>query len=232
MASPFIFHFEDIIVGLPLMLQGLGYTLLISAVAFCAALLLGTGLALVRQEVRGLPGLLATIYIEFLRGIPLILFLLFMHYGLIPLLFGRSNFLISSLLAFTLFEAAWIGEILRGGLRSVTLAERDAARSLGLSRMQKWAFVILPLAFRRMMPALAGQLASLIKDTSLASIVGVIELTRAGEIIYEQRYHDLEILLFQAIVYFAICYSLTRLARRFEPPDASPQSRLSQPVSG
>ncbi|HEY9686549.1 MAG TPA: amino acid ABC transporter permease [Coleofasciculaceae cyanobacterium] len=224
-------HFEDVWVGLPLMAKGFLFTVLLAAVSFSGALLFGTMLGVLREEKKGWPGRAAGLYIEFLRGIPLILFLLFIHYGLMPTVFGHSDFLGSSLLAFFLFESAYVGEIIRGGLRSVTRSERESAKSLGLTETQQLWHVILPLAFQRMMPALAGQLVSLIKDTSLASIVGVIELTRAGEIIYEQRFHDFEILAFQAVVYFLVCYSIARLSRCFEPAEHQAESILSQTLS-
>lgn len=227
------FHYQDILHGLPLLVRGLGYTVLISVVSFVAAMGLGSLLGLLREESRGLPAWLATSYIELLRGIPLILFLVFIHYGLMPALFGGSDFLTSSLLAFILFESAYIGEIIRSGLKSVTPAEREAAKSLGLSYTQQLRLVILPLTYSRMTPTLIGQFISLIKDTSLASIVGVIELTRAGEIIYEQTFHDFEILSFQATVYFVLCYSLSRFSRRFEVQGAQRQeARLDSLTHG
>lgn len=226
-----MFHFEDIWLGRSLLAQGLLYTVLLSATSFAVAFVLGTGLGLLREEVKGWPGKLATLYIEFLRGIPLILFLIFIHYGLLPLVLGQSNFLISSWLAFVLFEAAYIGEIIRGGLRSVSGTEREAAISLGLSRWQQVREVLLPLTFARMAPALVGQLISLIKDTSLAAVVGVIELTRAGEIIYEQKFHDLEILLFQALVYFTLCFSIALLGRRLESPERKAENVLARTIS-
>lgn len=230
MASP-VFHFEDILIGLPLMAKGFAFTMLLAVTGFALALPLGTMLGLLREERKGWPGHLAAFYIEFLRGLPLILFLVFIHYGLMPMLFGYSDFLLSSLIAFVLFESAYLGEIIRGGLRAVTRSEREAARSLGLNDRQQLAHVILPLAIRRMMPALAGQFVSFIKDTSLASIVGVIELTRAGEIVYEQRFHDFEILVFQALVYLAVCYGASRFSRRFEPPESQAENILSRTMS-
>ena len=230
MSSP-MFHFEDIVLGLPLLGKGLLHTVTLALISFSAALTLGTGLGLLRGEFGGWPGKLAALYIEFLRGIPLILFLIFIHYGLLPLLFGGSDFLASSLIAFILFEAAYIGEIIRGGLRAVTPAEREAAQCIGLTRGQQLRHVVLPLAFQRMAPALAGQFVSLLKDTSLAAIVGVVELTRAGEIIYEQRFHDFEILLFQALIYFLLCLGISLYSRRFESQERRPQNILARTIA-
>ncbi len=227
-----VFHFEDILMGLPLLAKGLLYTLGLSLGSFAFALVFGTALGVLRGENQGWAGRVAALYIEFLRGIPLILFLVFVHYALMPMLFGFSNFLLSSLLAFVLFESAYVGEIIRSGLRSVTQTEREAAKSLGLSEWQQLRYVVLPLAFGRMMPALVGQFVSLIKDTSLASIVGVVELTRAGEIIYEQRFHDFEILLFQVLVYFVVCFAVSCVGRRFELSDRRSENTLMRASVG
>ncbi len=225
------FHWEDIWVGRSLLVQGLAYTVLLSFTSFSVALILGTILGLLRGEVKGWAGRLAALYIEFLRGIPLILFLIFMHYGLLPMIWDRSNFMVSSWLAFVLFESAYVGEIVRGGLRSVNQTEREAAMSLGLNAWQRVRYILLPLTFNRMMPALVGQFISLIKDTSLAAVVGVIELTRAGEIIYEQRFHDLEILLVQAVIYFAICFGIALVGRRFESPERRAQNIMARAIA-
>lgn len=223
-------HFEDILTGWPLLSKGLLYTLVLGLVSFAGGLLGGTLLGLLREENKGVPGRLAAFYIEVMRGIPLILLLVFIHYGLMPLLFRHSNFLTSSILAFILFESAYIGEIIRSGLKAVSRPEREAAISLGMNYPKQLVHVILPLAYSRMMPALIGQFITLIKDTSLASIVGVVELTRAGEIIYEQTYHDLEILLFVALVYFVICFTLARFSKRFETGDAPAQTLLARSI--
>jgi His/Glu/Gln/Arg/opine family amino acid ABC transporter permease subunit len=214
-----------------LLAKGLLFTVFLAINSFTLALVFGTLLGLLREEVQGWLGKLAALYIEFIRGIPLILLLIFTHYGLLPLLFGGSNFIVSSLLTFILFESAYVGEIVRGGLRSVTTIERESALCLGLNRWQQLRYIVLPLAYRRMSPALVGQFISLLKDTSLAAAVGVVEFTRAGEIIYEQTFHDFEILLFQAIIYFALCFSISILGRRFEPAERQPQNILARAIS-
>lgn len=226
------FHWEDIITGLPLLWRGIMMTLSLSLSGFAAGLALGTILGITREELPGPLGKAAALYVELIRGIPLILFLVFVHYGLMPLVVDRPDFFISALTAFTLFEAAYVGEIIRGGLRSITQSERDAARSLGLTHRQRMQHMYLPLVFSRMAPTLVGQFISLVKDTSLASIVGVIELTRAGEIIYEQTYHDFEILVFQALAYFAVCFSLSRMAARLETGRNNPEKLALSAMQG
>jgi polar amino acid transport system permease protein len=210
-----------------LLLQGLGMTLLLTVGALPVALGLGTVLAVLRFEGPAWLRWGAVGYIEALRSIPLLLFLFFMHYGILPLMGIRPHFVVSSLITFMLFEAAYLAEILRAGLQALHREEREAAISLGLSRWQQLVLILLPLAYQRSLPALINQLVTLIKDTSLTSIVGVIELTRAGEIIYQRTYEPVGILLLQAGVYFGLCFGLSRLSRRLE---TRPDSVWTQPV--
>lgn len=225
MASDFsssILHFQDLWQARELLLSGLGMTLLLTVGVLPISLFLGICLGFCRHEPSGLRPF-AILYIEFLRSIPLILFLVFIHYGVLPLLIAHPSFYLSAFLTFILFEAAYFAEIIRGGLRSIHQLEKEAAISLGLTPFQRRLYVFLPLAWRRTLPALLGQGVSLLKDTSLASIVGVIELTRAGEIIYERTFHDFEVLTILAVVYFVLCYSLSRLSERLQQRDPSTQ---------
>jgi His/Glu/Gln/Arg/opine family amino acid ABC transporter permease subunit len=162
-------------------------------------------------------GKLATAYVELIRAVPLVGFLVFVHYGLLaPWLGPRADYFFTAWVAFSLFEAAYFSEILRTGLRALRREEREAAISLGLTPLQRYRLVYGPLALRRASPALVNQAVTLIKDTAIASILGLVEFTRAGEIIYERTYQDLPILMLQALVYFLLCYSLSRLGRQLE----------------
>ncbi|MDX2085341.1 MAG: amino acid ABC transporter permease [Candidatus Melainabacteria bacterium] len=214
--------------ALPMLLQGLGVTLGLALSALLGGLLLGIPLGIARHEGPRWLRLPVSLYVESIRSVPLILFLVFIHYGLLPLLGYRPNFMVSSLLAFILFEAAYLAEIIRGGLRAIRPTERDAAKSLGLSWRQQMQYVCLPLAVRRTLPTLVGQGISLLKDTSLASIVGVIELTRAGEIIYEQTFQDFEILCLQGLIYFLLCYGLSQACKRWENNTFQQENTLLQ----
>ncbi|MBK8190688.1 MAG: amino acid ABC transporter permease [Vampirovibrionales bacterium] len=217
------FHFEDILTGWPLLAQGLVTTVILAVLSALFSLPLGIALGSLRADA---PRLLwplrvaATLYIEGMRSLPLILWLAFVHYGLMfwvnNALDRPSSFLESALAGFILFEAAYFAEIWRGGLLSVRSGERDAARSLGLSPLDRYRRIYAPLAFSRALPALVGQLISLLKDTSLASIIGVMELTRMGEILYQNTYHDFEALVFLALTYFLLCFGLSALGRRLE----------------
>jgi aspartate/glutamate/glutamine transport system permease protein len=202
-------HWLDIWIGRGLLLRGLQTTLWLSLIVWHVGLVGGVILAVCRSQGRmPLLRLLSSAWIEGIRSVPLMLFLVLIHYGVMPLLHKQGNFWESSLVAFSVFESVYLAEIIRGGLRAVTASERLGANSLGLSPWQQWIYVVFPLALQRMQPALVSQAMTLLKDTSLASVLGVIEFSRAGEILYEQTYHEFEVLVSQALVYGLLCYGL------------------------
>lgn len=210
-------HWMDIPENFGFLMKGLLITLKLALISTSGSLILGTILGVLRHSRIFLISWLAAAYIESVRSIPLILFIVFIHFGVLPGLTGEpSSFFDSACVALIIFNSAYIAEIIRSGLNSVEKGHIDAAKSLGLNRMQRLTYIILPLAVSRMTPALVSQFISLIKDTSLASTIGLIELTRAGEIIYERTYHEAEILIFIAFVYFVICFGLSKLSILFE----------------
>jgi len=214
-------HWEDVLNNSGFLMMGLGITLQLAVLSIAGSLVLGTVLGIIRYIKIPPFSLVAAMYIEFVRSIPLILFIVFIHFGLLPFILGvASSDFLSAYVALTIFTSAYVAEIVRGGLNSIEKGHIDAAASLGLTGFQRLAYVILPLAFSRMMPALVSQFIALIKDTSLVSIISTsmntIELTRAGEIIYERTYHEFEVLTFIALLYFMICFSLSKLSKKIE----------------
>ena len=210
-------HLNDIIDNFDFLMKGLGMTLLLASVTIIGSSFFGIILGVARHSKTPVISWIATGYIEFIRSIPLILFIVFVHFGLLPgILHIQPTFFLSAAVAMILFTSAYIAEIVRGGLKSIEKGHIEAARSLGLNYFQMMTHVILPLALSRMTPALVSQFISLIKDTSLASIIGLIELTRAGEIVYGRTFHEFEILMFIAFTYFIICYSLSILSKKLE----------------
>ncbi len=213
---------------------GLWMTIKLASVAIAGSMLVGVVFGIARHTKFPVISWIATAYIEFVRSIPLILFIVFVHYGFLPnLLKIQTNFFLSSAVALIIFTAAYIAEIVRGGLKSIERGHIEAARSIGLNYFQMMTYVVLPLGLSRMTPALVSQFIALIKDTSLASVIGLIELTRAGEIVYGRTFHEFEILLFIVMVYFIICYSLSLLSRKLEyntkhrPREAPSELKLS-----
>lgn len=210
-------HWFDIIENFDYLMMGLGVTIKLAFISILGSLIFGTTLGVIRHVKIIIISQLAAAFIELTRSIPLILFIVFIHFGLLPYFLGTSaSFFQSSYIALIIFTSAYVAEIVRGGLKSIERGHIDAAKSLGLNYFQRLIYIYLPLALTRMTPALVSQFISLIKDTSLASTIGLIELTRAGEIIYERTYREFEILVFIALIYFLICFSLSVLSRKLE----------------
>ena len=135
----------------------------------------------------------------------------------IPVLVGKSLPEYSvALAAFVIFEAAYFGEIVRAGIQSVPRGQAEAATATGLTRAQTMRTVILPQALLNMIPALVTQSIVLLKDTSLASIIGYVDLTKAAQIVNNREIRPFEIYLFIAVVYWICTYSMSVFARRFE----------------
>lgn len=199
------------------LMKGLAMTFQLALLSIAGSLVLGILLGIIRYLKLPLLSFAAAVYIETVRSTPLVIFICFFHFGLLPFILGtQSSFFVSSCASLIVFTSAYVAEIIRGGLGSIEKEVVDAAVSLGFTTHQRLKLIILPLAVQRMVPALVSQFIALIKDTSLASTIGLIELTRAGEIVYERTYHEFEVLMFIAFVYFLICFSLSRLSRLLE----------------
>jgi len=158
----------------------------------------------------------ATIYVEFFRGVPLVM-VIFWFWFIIPAVLGTSLPEYSvALAAFVVFEAAYLGEIVRAGIQSVPRGQVEAAIATGLSRTQMMRHVVLPQALRNMIPALVTQFIVLLKDTSLASIIGYVDLTKAAQIVNNREIRPFELYLFIAAVYWISSYGMSTFARQFE----------------
>ncbi len=213
---PSWFHPQELLVYAPLLLQGLGITLGLSVLVMAISFIGGLKLAIFRFY--GLPflGPFSAGLVYVLRSIPVVMLIALVHFGLMPLLDFHPSVFASACVALSLSTSAYVSEILRGGFASLRREEIEAAKSLGFNTLQRLVYIFVPLAVGRMLPAIVNQFVTLIKDTSLASIIGLIELTRAAEIIYETTMHEAMMLLVIAIIYFFICYGLSRLARHLE----------------
>lgn len=227
-----------------LFLQGLVATLRISIYSGILALLLGTILGVARCSANLTIRMLARTYLEFLRNVPpvvvVFIFFFFLSQQLIDALnlerwargiarqedngvweffFGemrRFPSLISGVIVLALFESAFVGEIVRAGIQSVPKGQREAARSIGMSRFQELRFVVLPQALKKVVPPLANQFISLIKDSSILSLISVQELTyKTVELVASSRM-IFEAWITTAAFYFVVCFGLSRLFARLE----------------
>jgi His/Glu/Gln/Arg/opine family amino acid ABC transporter permease subunit len=193
-----------------------GGTLRLALPAIALGFLLGIVVGLARLAPAPGLRLAATIYVEFFRGVPLVMVIFWMWFIIPQLLRLPIPEYGVALTAFVIFEAAYFGEIVRAGIQSVPRGQVEAARALGLRGRQALRSVVLPQALRNMVPAIVTQMIVLFKDTSLASIIGYVDLTKAAQIVNNREIRPFELYLFIAVVYWTCTYSMSRLARRLE----------------
>jgi glutamate/aspartate transport system permease protein len=195
-------------------LKGLWFSLGLTLVAMLGGIALGTLLALMRLSGRRPLVLLATVYVDTLRSIPLVMVILW-FFLLIPLLIGRPlGTELSAAITFTLFEAAYYSEIMRAGIQSVPKGQVNAGYAVGMTYPQCMQLVVLPQAFRNMLPVLLTQTIILFQDTSLVYAIGAYDLLK-GFVSAGQNYNrPMETYIVAAIVYFVICFSLSMMVRQ------------------
>lgn len=197
------------------LLQGLKWTLLLSAIGFIGGGIFGFLVALARTSERTVLRRITAGYISVFQGTPLLMQLFVVYYG-IALLGINIDAWIAVAIAFTLHASAFLGEIWRGAIQAVPKGQTEAANALSLHYMSRMKDVIMPQAFRIALPATVGFLVQLIKGTSLAAIVGFIELARAGQIVSNQTYKPLIVFGVVGAIYFAICWPLSLYGARLE----------------
>jgi polar amino acid transport system permease protein len=210
------FDFAAVAKFWPALLAGASMTLQLTAVSFAVGSLLGGVLALARMTRTPLLSWPAYIYIEFFRTTPPLVQIVWVYFVL-PVLIARdiTSFQAASI-ALALNIAAFMSEILRSGLQGIDAGQRDAARVLGLGAVDTFRFVLLPQALRIVLPPLGATTILLLKGTSLASAIGLLELTRVGQLISSETFRPFETLSVVALLYFVICYPIAIAIRRFE----------------
>jgi polar amino acid transport system permease protein len=194
--------------NLPLFIEGILLTLKISALALVISIPIGVLLGLARISRNRIISFLATAYIEIMRGVPLLVLLFWIFFVL-----GRTLQLgayWSAVLGLAFFSAAFVAEIIRSGIQSVPKGQMEAARSSGMSYIRAMRLIILPQAFRKVLPPLASQFIILIKDSSLVSVISVVDLTLISKNIVATSFRSLEVWSFVALLYFVITFTLSR----------------------
>jgi His/Glu/Gln/Arg/opine family amino acid ABC transporter permease subunit len=212
-ASNFQFLIVQGLIGLGPFIGG---TLRLAVPAIVLGFVLGIVVGLARLARAPWIRLPATVYVEFFRGVPLVM-VIFWIWFIVPQLLQRPipEYGVA-LTAFVVFEAAYFGEIVRAGVQSVARGQVEAATALGLTAAQTMTHVVLPQALKNMVPSLVTQMIVLFKDTSLASIIGYVDLTKAAQIVNNREIKPFELYLFIAVVYWICTYSMSTVARRLE----------------
>ena len=193
-----------------------GGTVRLAIPSIVLGFLLGIIIGLARLSPRAWIRIPATIYVEFFRGVPLVMVIFWIWFILPILLRTKIPEFGVALTAFVVFEAAYLGEIVRAGIQSVARGQVEAATALGLRSGGTMRFVVLPQALKNMIPSLVTQFIVLFKDTSLASIIGFMDLTKAAQVVNNREIRPFELYLFIAVVYWVCTYSMSRYARSLE----------------
>ncbi|MBI2526640.1 MAG: amino acid ABC transporter permease [Candidatus Rokubacteria bacterium] len=193
-----------------------GGTLRLAIPAIVLGFLLGIFIGLGRLAPQAWIRLPATLYVEFFRGVPLVMVIFWMWFIMPMVLQTAIPEFGVALVAFVVFEAAYLGEIVRAGIQSVPRGQVEAATAVGLTGPQTMRHVVLPQALKNMIPSLVTQFIVLFKDTSLASIIGFMDLTKAAQVVNNREIRPFELYLFIAVVYWICTYSMSRYARSLE----------------
>ncbi|CDN95298.1 amino acid ABC transporter permease [Agrobacterium tumefaciens] len=190
------------------LLQGLKWTLALTVIGFIGGGVFGLCVALARVAESPAIQRASTGYIAVFQGTPLLMQLFVVYYG-VALAGLNVDAWIAVAIAFTLHASAFLGEIWRGGIQAVPKGQTEAANALGLHYVSRMKDVVLPQALKISLPATIGFLVQLIKGTSLAAIVGFVELSRAGQIVSNQTFRPLTVFAIVGIIYFLICWPLS-----------------------
>ncbi|HOO38881.1 MAG TPA: ABC transporter permease subunit [Deltaproteobacteria bacterium] len=216
MAGQFVFKYSVIWESVPVLLQGVKLTIWITIFGLIIGFILGAIAGLAKTSRRKLPQRIAGMYIESIRGTPLMVQVMFLYFGL-PLMMGmRVPPLAAGIVAIGLNSGAYIAEIVRGAIQSIDKGQTEAGRSIGLTRYQTMVSVIWPQAFKRMIPPLGNQFIISLKDTSLLVVIGVGELTRQGQEIIAYNFRAFEVWLTVAIMYLILTMTIAKLLNYFE----------------
>ena len=210
------FDFSVIRDSLPFIWTGLQFTLKLTIVAMIGGILLGTLLALARLSPIKPLAMAATWYVNIMRSIPLVMVILWFVL-VIPFITGKPmGAETSALITFTAFEAAFFCEIMRAGIQGIPKGQVAAGQAMGFTYSQTMRFVVLPQAFRNMLPVLLTQTIVLFQDTSLVYAIGAKDMLKAAEIAGKNYNRPVEMIVFVALVYLVICIALSLLVKRLQ----------------
>ena len=207
----------------PLLLTGAVVTVKITALSVALGVIIGLFVGVARICHVAPLRVLAAIYVDFLRGTPLLV-QIFLIYFALPVITGqRVDPFFAAIASCGINSGAYVAEIFRAGIQSIDAGQMEAGRSLGMSWMQTMRYIIVPQAFKRVIPPLGNEFIALLKDSSLVSVIGFEELTRRGQLIIARTYGSLEIWLSVAIIYLAMTLTISRfvayLERRYKVDD-------------
>jgi len=208
------FRIDILFNAIPLLIEGLAATIIVSLSSFCMAIIVGTLVGIARAESVRAQHLLGP-YVEMFRGTPLLIQLFFIYYGLPAIGLTMNNY-VAGIVGVGLNGGAYISEIVRGALYSVEQGQKEAASALGLSKLQTMIHIILPQSVRVALPPLVNSFSALLKDSSLVSVLAITELTRVSQLIYTRTFRAFEVYLAVGVLYFCMIYAVSLFSRYLE----------------
>jgi polar amino acid transport system permease protein len=195
--------------SLPILWSGFVLTVALAAVSIVGSTVLGLVVAAMRTTHVRLVRTVGRAYVEVFRGSPIPITLLFVYFGAALYLGYSVNLFVAATVGLSIYHSAFVAEIIRSGIEAVPAGQHEAAQILGLKAHQTFRWVVLPQTVKIALPPLIGQYISLIKDTSIASIIGLVELMKVGQSIVDRTSDPVTIYLTVAVFYFALCYPLS-----------------------
>jgi len=202
--------------SIPLLIQGAWLTVQITSISVLLGTLLGFIIGIMRVSHSRLLSTPAIAYVEFIRGTPLLVQIFLIHFATPQLLGFPLEAYYSAIIAMSINSSAYVAEIVRGGIQSIEKGQMEAARSLGMTYGQSMWYIVLPQAFRRILPALGNEFIALLKDSSLVSVITLEELTRKGQLIIGRTYKPFEIWIVVAILYLIMTLTMSQLVAYLE----------------
>lgn len=197
-------------------LTGVQYTLLLAAIGVFCGFILGLIIALLRMSSWKIVRFLGHAWVEFLRGTPMLVQLLIIHYGFATVLGISFSPIESGAITLTINSSAYLAEIFRAGIEGVDRGQGEAARSLGMSKGMTMRFIIIPQALKSVLPAIGNEFITIIKESSIVSMIGVTEIIFQSGVIVGITYDAMTPYLIAAIMYFILTFTLSRILGVFE----------------
>ena len=210
------FDFDLVTRSFPLLLLGAGVTIQITALSVGFGLVIGVFMGMARLSKMWVIRSFAAVYVDFIRGTPLLV-QIFLIYFALPIIIGqRIDPFVAAITACSVNSGAYVAEIFRGGIQSIDKGQMEAGRSLGMTWWQTMRFIVLPQAFKRVIPPLGNEFIAMLKDSSLVSVISVVDLTLIGKNLVATTFRSIEIWTFIAFLYFFMTFGLSKFIAFFE----------------
>ena len=213
-------NFELMQSAFPLLIAGACITVEITALTVFFGMVIGICVSLIRMSDFKILRWMGNVYVDFIRGTPLLIQIFLVYFALPSIIGHRVDAYFAAISACSINSGAYMAEVFRGGIQSIDIGQMEAGRSLGMTWWQTMRYVILPQAFKRIIPPLGNEFIAMLKDSSLVSVIGFEELTRRGQLIIARTYASFEIWMAVAIIYLILTFTVARLTglleRKFE----------------